>query len=103
VFTLTQVIPFVAYFYISFFTTDPQAYIDNLIAKCPPSTIEKVFHERAFPYIGKTALGYFSYLGILFHHRYLTSNTTNQGVDLLKSLARLLLSLLIAFPAIWQL
>lgn len=34
--------------------------------KCPPFTIERLFHERAFPYIGNTSLGYGAYLGILF-------------------------------------
>lgn len=103
IFGLSQVIPLLAFAYITNFTTDPQVYLDNLIAKCPPDTIEKVFHERAFPYIGKTALGYFAYLGILCHHSFLTSNTTNQGVDLWKSLLRLFISLVFIFPALWQL
>jgi len=52
------------YFYVANFTTDPQQYMDNLVRKCPPQTIVKVFHERAFPYIGGPALSYFAYLGI---------------------------------------
>lgn len=74
-----------------------------MIAKCPPSTITKVFHERAFPYIGKPALAYFAYLGILFQHRHLTSNATNQGTDMWRSLLRLLLSILLISLFIWQL
>jgi len=74
-----------------------------LLRKCPPDITVKVFHERAFPYIGKPALSYFAYLGILCHHRYLTSNATNQGVDLWRSLIRLGLSVLIALTFLWQL
>ena len=85
------------------FTTDPQPYLDNLLRKCPPHTIVKVFHQRAFPYIGNTALAYCAYLGMLFHHRYLTSNATNQSVDLWRSLLRLALSALLSFLFIWQL
>lgn len=62
-----------------------------------------MFHERAFPYIGKTALGYFAYLGILVHHYVLTSNTTNQNTDLWRSLVRLALSVFLISPFLWQL
>lgn len=77
VFMLTQIVPMILYYFVRNYTTIPKEYMDNLIAKCPAHTITKVFDERAFPYIGKTALGYGAYLGILFHHRFLTSNTTN--------------------------
>jgi hypothetical protein len=72
VFVLSQLIPFVTYWFLTTYTEIPQLYIDNLIRKCPPKTIAKVFHERAFPYIGKTALAYGAYLGILVQHRYFT-------------------------------
>lgn len=101
IFAVSQLLPFLAYFYVSHYTTNPQVYIDNLIAKCPPDTITKVFHERAFPYIGKTALGYLAYLGILVHHKYLTSNSTNQRTDLWKSIVRLCLTVVILSPFLW--
>lgn len=77
VFAMSQLLPFLVYWYVANYTTVPQQYLDNLMAHCPPDTKDKVFHERAFPYIGKTALGYFAYLGTLVHHKWLTSNTTN--------------------------
>ncbi len=76
-FIVTQLIPFTAYFYVANYTTIPKEYIDNMTGRCPPFTIVKVFHERAFPYFGKTALGFGAYMGVLVHHRLLTSNTTN--------------------------
>jgi len=96
-------VPFIAYWYIANYTVIPTEYMANLTAKCPPHTIARVFHERAFPYIGKTALGYFAYLGILTHHKLLTSNTTNQGTDLWRSLVRLGLSALLCSLFLWQL
>jgi hypothetical protein len=51
--------------------------MENLRKKCPPYILEKAFDERAFPYIGKTALGLGAYLGVLFQHKFLTSNTNN--------------------------
>jgi len=103
VFSISQIVPFIAYWYIANYTVIPTEYMANLTAKCPPHTIARVFHERAFPYIGKTALGYFAYLGILTHHKLLTSNTTNQGTDLWRSLVRLGLSALLCSLFLWQL
>lgn len=102
VFGLSQLIPFIAYFYIANYTTNPQEYIDNLKLNCPPHVTQtKVFHERAFPYIGKTALSYFAYLGILVHHKVLLSNTSNYNSPLWKSLMRLAIAYMICWVFIW--
>ena len=100
---MTQFVPFIAYWYIANYTIVPQSYIDNLIAKCPEDAYVKVFHQRAFPYIGKTAPGFCAYLGILFHHRFLTSNTTSQETELWRSLVRLAISCGVCYLFIWQL
>lgn len=62
----------------------------------------KVFGERAFPYIGKTTLGYCAYLGILFQHKFLTSNTTN-NTEVWKSVVRFLLGTLVVWLFVKQL
>jgi hypothetical protein len=66
IFLISQFICFLTYAYFQAYSTVPQAYIDNLVAKCPSWILDKMFDERAFPYIGKTALGFGAYLGILF-------------------------------------
>ena len=74
-----------------------------MVARCPNFTLTKVFHQRAFPFFGKQALGLGAYLGILVHHSILTSNTTNQGTELWKSLSRLAISGLVVYFFVWQL
>lgn len=74
-----------------------------MAARCPPFTLTKVFHQRAFPFFGKQALALGAYLGILVHHSILTSNTTNQGTELWKSLSRLAISGLVVYFFVWQL
>ena len=73
------------------------------MALCPPDAYVKVFHDRAFPYIGKPALGFCAYLGILMHHRYLTSNSTNQDTEMWRSLLRLAITGLICWVFVLQL
>ena len=102
IFAISQILPFIAYWYVVNYTTIEQSYIDNLNKKCPPFTLEKIFHERAFPYIGNPSLAYGCYLGILFQHRFLTSNCTNQ-TELWKYAARLLVAGFVAYIFVWQL
>ena len=64
------IMPIITYYLLINFTKIPTEYYDNIVRKCSPSTIEKVFHERAFPYIGKPSLTYFAYLGVLTQHRF---------------------------------
>ncbi len=90
VFAISQV-TFIAYWYVANYTVVPEKYLANLFLKCG-SKIPKTFHDAAFPYIGKTALGLFAYLGVLLQHRHFTSSTSNE-TELWKSLCRLVLSL----------
>lgn len=101
VFALSQV-TFIVYYYVANYTTVPQQYKDNLIRKCPGAISAKIFHEAAFPYIGKTALGYFAYIGVLVKHRYFTSNATNE-TEIWKSLVRLVLTYIIVWVFLKQL
>jgi hypothetical protein len=76
-FALSQ-ITFLVYFYVANYTEIDPKYKDNLLRKCPGEVTAKIFHEAAFPYIGKTALGFFGYLGVLVHHKFFTSNGSNE-------------------------
>eukprot|EP00347_Sterkiella_histriomuscorum_P023975 403332739 len=89
-FALSQ-ITFLAYYYAAYHTETPQKYIDNVMKKCSGQATLKIFHEAAFPYIGKTALGFFAYLGILVQHKFFTSNATNE-TELWRSILRFILS-----------
>ena len=102
VFVMTQLIPFLTYWYVVNYTTIPQLYMDNLLSKCPAQTITKVFHERAFPYIGKTTLAFGAYIGILIQHRFFTTNCTNK-TEFWKSLIRFAFTYLICWVFLWQL
>ncbi len=52
----------------------------------------KLFHDAAFPYIGKPALGLFAYLGVLVQHKFFTSSVSNH-TPFWKSIARLMIAL----------
>ena len=102
VFAISQLIPLITYYYVINHSHVPQQYIDNLKRKCPPYILDKAFDDRAFPYIGKPALGFGAYLGVLFQHRFLTSNTNNQ-TEMWKSFIRLGISLLVVWVFVKQL
>ncbi len=80
----------------------PKEYIENLERKCPAFKTAHIFHDAAFPYIGKPALGFFAYLGVLVQHKYFTSNMTNE-TETWKSLIRLLLSYCVVWVFLKQL
>lgn len=100
-FALSQV-TFLVYYYVANYTEIDPKYRDNLLRKCPGEVTAKIFHEAAFPYIGKTALGFFGYLGVLTHHKFFTSNASNE-TSLKLSLARLGLSYIVVWVFIKQL
>ena len=61
----------------------------NMEYKCPGSTKEFILEERAIVFIGSTSLAFGGYLGVLFQHKFLTSNVSNK-TDILKSVIRLI-------------
>jgi hypothetical protein len=89
-FLLTQIVSFVAYWYVEEYTTINQIYLQNLMRKCDrPANINP--NSKAFPSIGTPVLALGAYLGILMQHRFLMLyNRTNQTI-FWKSACRLLL------------
>ena len=95
-FLLTQALPMIAYVIIVADLPIKEDIMHNLLQVCPKYENAPVFHTKSFPYIGNTTFAFFAYMGLLFQHKFLTSNMSN-NTEIWKAIIRMIIVYLIIY------